>query len=112
MTNSRRKGATYEREVASELRAAGLTARRGQQYSGANGDSDVICEELPGIHLELKRRKQYISAADLYSFMDQAKGDARPGQKAVVIHRIDGQKSLATMQLEEWIALAKEGEKR
>ena len=40
--NSRTKGAVGEREVASMLRGYGYKARRGQQYSGANGDADVV----------------------------------------------------------------------
>ena len=46
--NSRNKGAAGEREVAGILRGYGYKARRGQQYSGANGDADVV--GLPGIH--------------------------------------------------------------
>lgn len=40
--NSRSKGAVGEREVAGILRGYGYKARRGQQYSGANGDADVV----------------------------------------------------------------------
>lgn len=54
--NSRTKGAVGEREVASMLRGYGYKARRGQQYSGANGDADVV--GLPGIHIEVKRREK------------------------------------------------------
>lgn len=49
--NSRNKGAAGERELAGKLRDYGYDARRGQQYSGANGDADVV--GLPGIHLSL-----------------------------------------------------------
>ena len=55
--NSRSRGATGEREVASILRGKkNKKARRGQQYSGANGDADVV--GLPGIHIEVKRRER------------------------------------------------------
>ena len=54
--NSRNKGAAGEREVAGILRGYGYKARRGQQYSGANGDADVV--GLPGIHIEVKRREK------------------------------------------------------
>ena len=53
MTNSRRKGADGERELAKKLKEYGYDTRRGQQYSGANGDADVV--GLPGIHIECKR---------------------------------------------------------
>ena len=51
--NSREKGARGERELAQYLREHGFEARRGQQFSGANGDADVV--GLPGIHIECKR---------------------------------------------------------
>lgn len=65
--NSRTKGAVGEREVASMLRGYGYKARRGQQYSGANGDADVV--GLPGIHIEVKRREKL----NIYDAIDQAK---------------------------------------
>lgn len=48
--NSRAKGAGGERELAKKLREYGYDCRRGQQFSGANGDADVV--GLPGIHIE------------------------------------------------------------
>ena len=51
--NSRNKGAAGERELAKILREYGYDCRRGQQYSGANGDADVV--GLNGIHIECKR---------------------------------------------------------
>ena len=107
MTNSRRKGADYEREVAAEMRRHGLQARRGQQYSGANGDPDVVCEQLPQFHLELKRRAKSISAAEMYRFMAQAERDSKQGQVPVVIHRVDGEKSLVTMRFTDWLQMVK-----
>ena len=101
--NSRAKGAGYEREIAAELRLRGLSARRGQQFSGANGDADVECEELKGrYHLELKRVERF-GAADLYRAMEQSKRDARAGEVPVVIHRTSGEKSLVTMELDDWL---------
>ena len=54
--NSRSKGAKGERELAKILREYGYPCRRGQQYSGANGDADVV--GLPNIHIEVKRRER------------------------------------------------------
>ena len=67
--NSREKGKRGERELAEFLRAFGYDARRGQQFSGANGDADVV--GLPGIHIECKRvEKQAIN-----DWLDQAISD-------------------------------------
>ena len=110
MVNSYRKGAEYEREIARALRAHGLKARRGQQYSGANGDPDVVCEDLAEFHLELKRRGARFSAAELYDAMAQAVRDARPGTMPVVLHRVDNEQTLATMRLDDWIKMAKKAE--
>lgn len=65
--NSGNKGAAGEREVAGILRGYGYKARRGQQYSGANGDADVV--GLPGIHIEVKRREKL----NIYDAIDQSK---------------------------------------
>ena len=94
--NSREKGKRYEREIANHFKAKGYDARRGQQYCGANGDADVV--GLPFVHIECKHRERL----DLYEAMDQAVGDAREGEKPVVIHRKDYKSSLVTMRLEDW----------
>lgn len=97
--DSRQKGARYERELARKFRAEGYDARRGQQYSGANGDADVV--GLPGIHVEAKR----VERLDLYRAMDQAVRDAREGEIPVVFHRKNNCKTLVTMKLEDWFKL-------
>ena len=48
--NSRNKGAAGERELSNKLKEYGFDTRRGQQYSGANGDADVV--GLHEIHIE------------------------------------------------------------
>ena len=49
MINSRRKGKAGELEWARLCREHGYDCRRGQQFSGSNGDADVV--GLPGIHI-------------------------------------------------------------
>lgn len=100
--NSRAKGAAGERELANILRGYGYDCRRGQQYSGANGDADVI--GLPGIHIEVKR----VERLDLYGAMAQAIGDARAGELPAVFHRKNYCDWLVTMRLEDWIRLYRE----
>ena len=97
MVNSREKGARGERELAGVLREFGYEARRGQQFSGANGDADVV--GLPGIHIECKR----VERLNLYDAIAQSKHDARDGEVPAVFHRKDNCKWLVTMELEDWI---------
>ena len=54
MVNSRAKGCRGERMWRDELREAGFTARRGQQFAGGTDSPDVICEELKNLHMEVK----------------------------------------------------------
>lgn len=100
--NSRNKGAAGERELANTLKNYGYKARRGQQYSGANGDADVI--GLDGIHIECKR----VERLNLYDAMSQAVKDARENEKPAVFHRRNHCEWLVTMKLEDWISLYRE----
>lgn len=104
MTNSRRKGKEGELELARILREYGFDARRGQQYSGASGDADVI--GLPGIHIECKRVEQL----NLAKALAQSTIDARAGERPVVIHRRNGEKWMVTMSLMDFIELYEEAE--
>lgn len=104
MTNSRDKGARGERELARKLREYGYGCRRGQQYSGANGDADVV--GLGGVHIECKR----VERLDLYGAMAQAKADARDGDMPIVMHRRNACEWMVTMSLADWIELYKEWE--
>lgn len=99
--NSRRKGAEGEREIANILKNYGYDARRGQQYSGANGDADVV--GLPGVHIEVKR----VEALNIEKAMEQSKRDAR-GEIPAVFHRKNGKEWKATVRLEDFIKLYKQ----
>lgn len=100
--NSRQKGAKGERELAGVLRSHGFDARRGQQYSGANGDADVV--GLPNIHIECKR----VERLNIYDAIDQAKRDAKDDLPAV-FHRKNNCEWLVTMTLDDWMKIYKEG---
>ena len=102
MTNSRAKGAAGERELAKVLREHGYDTRRGQQYSGANGDADVV--GLPGIHIECKR----VQALNLTKAMEQAERDASDGEAPAVFHRKNREPWRVTMNLEDWLTMYKE----
>lgn len=103
--NSRQKGARGERELAALLRRQGYEARRGQQYSGANGDADVL--GLPGIHIECKR----VERLNIDEAMRQAVNDARGGELPAVFHRRNGKGWLVSMRLEDWLAIYEEARK-
>jgi len=102
--NSRQKGKTRELELSRLLRDAGYPCRRGQQYSGASGDADII--GLPGIHIECKRCERI----QLRDWLDQAIRDRRPQEKAAVFHRANRTSWTVTMRLEDWIEIYREWE--
>lgn len=102
--NSRQKGCRGERELAKKLREYGYEARRGQQYSGASGDPDVI--GLPGIHIECKR----VERLNLEDAMAQSKRDAREGEIPTVMHRKNNCEWLVTMRLEDFMRMYGETE--
>jgi hypothetical protein len=104
MINSKHKGRRGEQEIARKLREYGYDCRRGQQYSGASGDADVI--GLPGLHLEVKR----VERLNLYDAMAQAKRDAAADNLPVVMHRKNHCSWLVTMELDDWIELYREWE--
>lgn len=97
--NSRSKGAKGERELARALRQYGYDCRRGQQYSGANGDADVV--GLPGVHIECKR----VERLNIHDAMDQAKRDSRDGEIPAVFHRKNNCEWLVTLQIDEFMKL-------
>lgn len=102
--NSREKGAAGERELSRRLREYGYDCRRGQQYSGANGDADVV--GLPGIHIECKR----VERLDLIAAMDQSKRDAKPGEIPAVFHRKNHCRWMVTVSLDDFMLLYREWE--
>ena len=104
--NSRRKGASGERELAGVLRDYGYTeAKRGQQFCGINGNADIV-DALPKIHIEAKR----VERLNLYDAMAQSKRDARKGELPAVFHRKNRSKWLVTMELDDFMRIYKEFE--
>lgn len=97
--NSRAKGKRGELELSRALGEYGYGCRRSVQYSGANGDADVV--GLPGIHIECKR----VERLDISGAVVQAKMDARPGELPAVFHRKNRESWLVTMPLEGWMEL-------
>lgn len=102
--NSRNKGAAGERELAAKLREYGYNCRRGQQYSGANGDADVV--GLPGVHIEVKR----VEKLNLYDAIAQAVRDAKEGEIPAVFHRKNNKEWLVTLLLDDYMKMYKSTE--
>jgi len=102
---SREKGKRGERELASILREEyGYSARRGQQYAGANGDADVV--GLPKLHIECKR----VEKLNIYDAVDQANRDRNEHELAAVFHRKNNCGWLVTMPLTHFMAIYTEWE--
>ena len=117
--NSRKKGADGERELARVLAEYGYKARRGQQYSGANGDADVV--GLPDIHIECKRVERLNIDKALQQAVDDAYADSIAQGKRIrpaVFHRANDDRKRGstkgtwkvTMALNDWMWLYKAAE--
>ena len=101
MTNSCEKGKRGEREFSAFLRANGFSeARRGQQYSGIEGE-DVV--GLPGYHVEVKR----VERLNIHEAMNQSIRDA-DNQIPIVAHRMNRTEWLVTMRAEDFLELVRE----
>lgn len=101
--NSKTKGARGELELSHVLNSYGYDTRRGQQFSGANGDADVV--GLPGVHIECKRCQQL----RMEQWIEQSRADARAeavraGKYIIptVMHRKNHGEWLVTMRLDDW----------
>ena len=103
--NSRNKGKRGELEAAHLLQDYGYDARRGQQFSGANGDADVV--GLPHIHLEVKR----VEKLNIDEALDQSVSDARDDETPVVLHRKNRKEWKVTMRFIDWIEMYEAWEK-
>lgn len=94
--NSIQKGKAGERELANLLKEKGYSTRRGQQFSGSNGDADVV--GLPHIHIECKR----VENLNIYKAHAQAVADTKGGTPTV-FHRKNNMPWLVTMSLNDWL---------
>jgi Holliday junction resolvase-like predicted endonuclease len=94
---SRNKGKRAELQVVHALEAMGYKAHRSQQYCGANADSDVVCDDLPNVFIEVKN----VERLCVEKAMSKAEEDAAAKlQLPVVIHRRNGTEWLLTVRLE------------
>jgi hypothetical protein len=101
MINSRAKGKKGELEIAKILRETyGFeNVKRGQQYSGINGDADIV--GLPYMHCEVKR----VENLNIEKALQQAKRDCKEGKIPAVFHRKNGEKWKVTLDLDDFMNL-------
>ena len=97
--NSKNKGKKGETELANKLKEYGYDAKRSVQYNGKDGQADVV--GLPHIHCEIKR----VEKLNIYNAIDQAKRDAKNGDKPTVFHRKNRCNWLVTMELDSFMEL-------
>ena len=97
--NSRAKGKRGELELVHVLNGYGFVTRRGQQFSGVNGDADIV--GIDGLHIECKRRERL----DIEASLQQSERDARPCEVACVIHRKNNEDWKVTLRLGEFVKL-------
>lgn len=92
MVNSRNKGKVGEREAAKAIsECLGCTMRRGQQYSGVEGQ-DIV--GMCGVHWEVKR----VEKLNLANALQQAIRDAGDNVPAI-IHRASQQPWIVSLRL-------------
>ena len=97
--NSRQKGAAGEREFAKWLNDTfGLNARRGQQFCGLSGNSDVV-DGIAGTHPEIKR----VERLNIHDAIDQSVRDCADNNVPFVAHRRNRKPWLITIRAEDLI---------
>lgn len=100
MTNSRNKGKRAEITLSHKLtELSNFKCRRGQQFSAANGDPDVV--GLPFLHIECKA----VEKLNLRDAMAQSENDAREDEIPVVMHKKNRKPWLVTLNLEDFMQM-------
>lgn len=105
MVNGNKKGKRGELEFAALLREFGYEARRSQQYAGLGGDED-LAHDVPGLHIEVKRRE----ALSLPQSLKQATRDAKAGTIPVIAHRPNRAGWMITMDAREFFMMLRAGQ--
>ena len=105
--NSREKGKRAERELAKLLSGYGFDCRRGQQFSGIEGE-DVV--GLPFVHIECKA----VERLNVREAMNQSERDAFMQRRVpeeyivpVVMHKKNRQPWLVTLNLDDFMTFYK-----
>lgn len=85
--NSKAKGKRGELQAAAYLRRLGFkSARRGAQHKGGPDSPDVVVDELPNLHFEVKNSEGIgLGTKALADALDQAERDAGEGRTGIVM---------------------------
>ncbi len=103
--NSRRKGASAERELSNLFKELGFTARRRQQYNGTDGSDDVCVEELEGEYfIECKA----VQSINMHTVMDKAIEQCG-SKKPLIFHKRNRKGWLVVMRPEDFFTLLMKG---
>ena len=96
---SRNRGATFEREIVSDLHLSlGIKTKRNLDQYQESGHGDII---LGDYVIECKRRRKIAT----YEFMEQAENACKPWQTPLVVMRADGKKALAVLRWSDMLKL-------
>lgn len=109
--NSKQKGNRWEREFSRILRERGFEARRGQQFSGLEGDADVVHSIDLGKHVPHFECK-HVEALNQFKAMEQAEQDCINSEDSrnfpVVVHKKNRKEPLVYLRLEDFLNLLEE----
>ena len=95
----RQRGATFEREVVSDLYLyLGVKTRRNLTQYQVKGEGDIICGKYV---IECKRRRKIA----VYEFLKQAEQSCAPHQTPLVVMRADGERAIALMRWDDMMKL-------
>lgn len=98
MTNSRDKGARYERHIAHRIRECGYDAERGCQHSGGK-DSPDVKHNMEGIHIECKK----VEKLNIWKALEQSAKDAGEGETPIVVFSRNRAKDYVALPFEDFM---------
>jgi Holliday junction resolvase len=106
---SRDKGKRGERELAQLFTGEGYPAKRfgfaQTRFGGCEG-ADVVCADLPWLHIECKRYNKFMGSK-LRAAIEQSERDRSAADIASVFHREDDSKWFVTMEAVEFFRIVR-----
>lgn len=100
MTNSRDKGARYERHIAHRIREWGYDAERGCQHSGGK-DSPDVKHNMDGIHIECKK----VEKLNIWKALEQSAKDAGEDETPIVVFSRNRAKDYVALPFEDFMMM-------